>query len=205
METGRELRLFRGHEYEIWGVAFSLDGKRALSGSGDKTLRLWDVETGKELRRFTGHTEGIRSVALSPQERQASRLSSAADETVRLWDAQTGRELRQFRGHQSEVWGLAFSPDSKRALSGGEDKTLRLWDVESGEESRGLSLNGYMGHIFGVAFGLDGGAAARPAGRKIRCGCGQTAPEPAGAKGRPAGRRRSRLRTSQGQDLGRPP
>jgi hypothetical protein len=87
--TGKELRKFEGHDEGIWGVAFSPDGRRALSGSGrftldslDTTVRLWDLETGKELQRFEGHTQTVWSVAFSRDGRQGL---SAGDQKVRLW------------------------------------------------------------------------------------------------------------------------
>ena len=50
LATGREVRSFIGHSDKIWSVAFSSDGRFALSGSSDKMLKLWEVATGKELR-----------------------------------------------------------------------------------------------------------------------------------------------------------
>ena len=52
---GAELRRFEGHEDGVTSVTVLADGRRALSGSDDRTLRLWDLETGAELRRFEGH------------------------------------------------------------------------------------------------------------------------------------------------------
>ena len=47
------------------------DGRRALSGSRDRTLRLWDLETGAELRRFEGHEDWVTSVAVLADGRRA--------------------------------------------------------------------------------------------------------------------------------------
>jgi len=123
---GRSGRRLKGHTHWVVSAVFSPDGKRILSGSGDKTLRLWDVDSGKELRRFEGHTALIECVAFSPDGRRA--LSGAEDATARLWDVDTGRELYRFEGHQ-EVWAVAFSPDGRRALIGGADKTFQLWSL----------------------------------------------------------------------------
>src|SRR5207249_3594946 len=66
-----EVRRFKGHTNWVIGVAISPDGRRALSGGFDATLRLWDLEAGKELHRFKGHTDQVLSVAFSPDGRQA--------------------------------------------------------------------------------------------------------------------------------------
>ncbi|MCY3019106.1 MAG: hypothetical protein NTW87_08775 [Planctomycetota bacterium] len=69
--TGRELRTFSGHTDGVFSVAFSPDGKLALSGSWDKTLKLWEVATGRELRTFSGHDGQVMSVAFSPDGKAA--------------------------------------------------------------------------------------------------------------------------------------
>src|SRR5207253_6853636 len=60
-----ELRQFKGHTLPVNSLAISADGSQALSGSGDRTLRLWDVETGQHIRSFEGHTAPVRCVAIS--------------------------------------------------------------------------------------------------------------------------------------------
>ena len=96
-----ELRCFEGHNGVVESVAFSPDGKRALSGSDDGTMRLWNVETGEELRCFKGHTSWVRSVVFSPDGKRA--LSGSLDWTVRLWDVDTGKELHCFKGQTNGV------------------------------------------------------------------------------------------------------
>ena len=69
-------------------VAFSPDGKRVVSGSFDKKIRIWDAETGKPVGEpFQGHTDEIRSVAFSPDGRRVA--SGSDDNTIRMWDAET--------------------------------------------------------------------------------------------------------------------
>jgi WD40 repeat protein len=81
--SGRELFRLRGHTGWAWGVTFSPDGRRALSGSDDKTLRLWNLEKGTEICCLEGHTDWVACVAFAPDGRTA--LSGSNDQTLRLW------------------------------------------------------------------------------------------------------------------------
>ncbi|MGD0089819.1 MAG: protein kinase [Planctomycetota bacterium] len=143
---------FGGHSAQVSGVAFSPDGKLALSGSWDRALKLWDVATGRELWTFTGHTAPVWGVAFSPDGKLA--LSGSWDRTLKLWDVATGRELRTFSGHNGAVRSVAFSPDGKVALSGSDDETLKLWDVGTGRALR--TLSGHTDLVYDVAFSPDG-------------------------------------------------
>jgi len=75
-------------------VAVSPDGRRAVSASHDKTLKVWDLETGRELRTLEGHSSSVMGVAVSPDGRHA--VSASADNTLRLWDLETGDVLATF-------------------------------------------------------------------------------------------------------------
>jgi WD40 repeat protein len=148
----KQVRTFRGHTDELRGLAFSSDGKYALSGSLDGTARLWEVETGKEVRRFEGHTGALRRVALSPDGKRA--VTSSLDGTARAWDVATGKEISRFAGHNADVLVAAFLPDSRHAVSGGADMVVRLWDVETGKEVR--RFEGHTSVIFNLAVSPDG-------------------------------------------------
>ena len=100
-----------GHTAFVSSVAFSPDGRYALSGSGDSTLKLWEVSTGREVRTFSGHAMTVRSVAFSPDGRYA--LSGSLDKTLKLWEVSTGREVRSFSGYPGVVSSVAFSPDGQ--------------------------------------------------------------------------------------------
>jgi hypothetical protein len=155
VESGKELRQLRGHNGSVYGVAFSPDGRQALSGgSSDGMMILWDVTTGRELRRFQGLRANIRVVAFAPDGRKAL---STGDNDVVLWDLTNGQEIRRYRGHSSPVCCVAFSPDGRRILSGGTDGTVRLWDTASGRELH--RFTGHTSHVFGVAFSPGGGRA----------------------------------------------
>ena len=120
-------RLLEGHTAPVWSVAWSPDGHFVLSGSDDKTARVWDVATGRCQCVLEGHIAPVWSVAWSPDARLV--LSGSNDRTVRLWDVATGRCLLVLEGHKAEVRTVAWSADGHYVLSGDEIGELRVWKV----------------------------------------------------------------------------
>jgi WD40 repeat protein/mono/diheme cytochrome c family protein len=147
-----DVRPFAGHTGVIGCIAFSADGKRAVTGSDDQTVRVWDVASGKEVLRLSGHTEEVHAVAFAPD---GSRVASGGrDRTVRLWDAAAGKELRRFTGHTERITGVAFAPDGRRLLSASWDGTVRLWDVDADKELH--RFTGHTGPVSCVVVAPDG-------------------------------------------------
>ena len=139
------------HSSSVSSVVFSPDGARLLSGSEDKTMKLWDAATGRLIRTLEGHTDYINSVAFSPD--GARVLSGSNDQTMKLWDVTTGALVRTFEGQSGSIVSVAFSPDGKRVLSGSDDTTMKLWDATTGNLLRTFKNTSYVGS---VAFSPDG-------------------------------------------------
>ena len=111
-------------------MAFSPDGKRIVTGSEDKTVKVWDAETGQEVLALKGHTDDVSSVAFSPDGKRI--VTGSEDRTVKVWDAETGQEVLALKGHTDGVRGVAFSPDGKRIVTGSGDRTVKVWDADDG-------------------------------------------------------------------------
>ena len=146
------VRTFEGHTNWVNSFTFSPDGRWGLSGSRDKTLRLWELATGQCVRTFEGHTHEVNSVTFSPDGRWA--LSGSGDNTLRLWDLATGQCVRTFEGHTSSVHSVSISPDGRWGLSGGWDNTLRLWELATGTCVR--TFEGHTGAVHSVSISPDG-------------------------------------------------
>jgi WD40 repeat protein/serine/threonine protein kinase/tetratricopeptide (TPR) repeat protein len=127
---GTEVRAIEEVEYPIYGVMFTPDSKRLLTGGTAKVLDLWDVQTAKPLARFTGHTATIWAAHFSSDGK--TLLTGSDDETLRQWETDTGKELRRFELGVA-VHCARYSRDGTFIAAGMTDGTVRLIDSESGQ------------------------------------------------------------------------
>jgi WD40 repeat protein len=123
--SGREPQTFEGsHGDLITSIAVSPDGHQVVTGSWDRTLRLWNIAKKRSVATFEGHTDRVYAVAFSPD---GTRIVSASgDSTLRIWNVATQKTTRILKGHELWVTSVAFSPDGRFILSGGADKTVRV-------------------------------------------------------------------------------
>ena len=144
--------LFRSHTSYVSSVAFSSDGTRIVSGSYDKSVRIWNASTGALLTTLNGHTDYITSVTFSSD---GTRIVSGSwDKSVRIWDASMSALLTTLNGHIDDVSSVAFSSDGTRIVSGSLDKSVRIWDASTG--ALPTTLNGHTNSVRSVAFSSDG-------------------------------------------------
>ena len=123
-----------GHSEAILTVAFSPNGAHLATGSGDNTVRFWDLNTQTPLHTCKGHTAWVLVVAWSPD----AKILASGDHIggILLWDAGSGKALGKCPGHKKYVSTLAWEPahvevPSRRFVSGSKDATLRMWDAHT--------------------------------------------------------------------------
>jgi hypothetical protein len=145
--TGKVVRAFTDHQYQVGAVAFTPDGKRVASSASEmisvgdnkkSEVILWEADTGRPLRTFATDHGGVRSLAFSRDGMLLATLGG--DHTVRLWTADGSKEVHRWTLTADQATGIgaavAFSPDGKQLAAG--VATTVLWNLETNTEVRVL-------------------------------------------------------------------
>lgn len=120
---------FAGHEQDIYSLDFARNGKHIASGSGDRTVRVWDIETAQEVLNLSIE-DGVTTVAISPTGEYVA--AGSLDKSVRVWDSRNGylvERLDGADGHKDSVYSVAFAPNGRSLVSGSLDKSIKMWEL----------------------------------------------------------------------------
>ena len=157
--SGARLLTLSGHSGAVTAVAFAPGGRTLVSGSTDKSLKIWDASSGQILKTLTGDTDMVSSVAYLPNGKRI--ISGSFDRSVIIWDADTGEAIRTLRSEQTyswevppAVWAVAVSPDGTRIVSGSADSNIKVWSAATGELLR--VLRGHSDAVTSIAYFPDG-------------------------------------------------
>lgn len=168
LQTGELIYTLLGHDDYVISLAFTPDGRHALSGSGfhsdqyDRDIRVWDLESGECIHTMRGHDYPVKKIAPFPDSLRAAS-AGGVEKSVRVWDLKTGHCQQVLTGHNSDVYCVAVSPAGRTIVSASEpmsyylDKKaketgIRWWHTETGRYLRTIETDS----IGGLEFAADG-------------------------------------------------
>jgi glucose repression regulatory protein TUP1 len=124
--------VFAGHLNEIYALDYSQNGRYVVSGSADRTARVWDVKKGQhKVFQVDSAVEeaGITSISISSDNEFVA--GGCLDQFIRIWNIKSGEMVAKLRGHSDSVYAVRFMPDGLRLVSGSLDCSVRYWDVSA--------------------------------------------------------------------------
>lgn len=122
-------KVISGHLGWVRSVAVEPNNKWFVTGSGDRTIKVWDLASGQLRLTLTGHISTVRGLAVSP--RHPYLFSCGEDKMVKCWDLETNKVIRHYHGHLSGVYTLALHPTLDVLVTGGRDGVARVWDMRT--------------------------------------------------------------------------
>ena len=144
--AGATIRTFTGHSDKVNTLA--ANERLLVTGSKDKTVRIWDVGTGKTLWTFQGHVGGVTAVALRPDGQEVA--AGGEDGAIKLWPLTTADEHRSVSGAKEPLWTTAISPDGSRFATAGADRIIRIYESANGKIVK--ELTGHKGAVTALVF-----------------------------------------------------
>lgn len=149
-QLSESTKVLTGHSDNVAAIAFSADSKNLISGSRDKTIKVWDVNSKKLVRTLAIKSEGVTAIATNQQIVAAADI----DDSVKIWNFKTGKLLLTFNAHSLPVEAVAISPNGKLVVSGSDDRTIKIWDITTGKLLH--TLTGHPDYISNLAISPDG-------------------------------------------------
>ncbi len=132
-------------------LAFSTDGKLAVTNGQGNTLDILSLSGANEIKSFYEHRGTITATAFSPNDQLI--VTGSNDKSINLWDAATGKKLKTLAGHGRGVTMVNFLNNYKNVISTSLDGTIRFWDLFSGKSDL---IDGKYGPIISAAMSNSG-------------------------------------------------
>lgn len=131
------LRKFKVHDKAIFTLSITSNQQNIITGSIDKTIKIFNLKTGKEIKTIKGLDDEITSICLSVDGK--TLISATEGKIIKKWDVSTGKLVNDFEGHEGSVYNVCYDSNGKYILSCSEDKTVKIWDANTNRLVRTLS------------------------------------------------------------------
>ncbi|KAF2014707.1 WD40 repeat-like protein [Aaosphaeria arxii CBS 175.79] len=141
---GEAIGVLRGHRRGVWTVKFAPTSSQVpggggkgliATGSGDKTVKIWNLSDYSCLLTLEGHSNSVLKLAWLPyrpvdaRDKRGPQVASAAgDGLVKVWDSASGESMSTLDNHTDRVWALAAHPTTGALISGGGDSVITFWE-----------------------------------------------------------------------------
>lgn len=135
--------------------------QQILTGSGDSTCALWNVECGTLIQSFQGHTADVLSLDVSPGETGNTFVSVGCDKRALIWDTRVGhcgqnQYIQSFKAHIADINSVKFYPSGDSIVTGSDDTTCRLYDLRADREVAVYQKNSILFGINSVDLSISG-------------------------------------------------
>lgn len=125
------IKTLNSQSYNISLIDISSNGQYLATGSGEKIIKIWDINTGLYLQSLSGHLSEINAITFSGKNNKNNILATASvDRSIKLWDIPTGKCLKTLQGCADFVHSVILSSDNKIIVSGSQHK-IQFWDIDS--------------------------------------------------------------------------
>ena len=122
-----------GHEGPVLVTRFTANGNYCMTGSSDRSVRLWAPQRNVCIQTYTGpHNYDVFDLDIAAD--NSRFVSGGGDKLVFIWDVQTAKAIRRFTGHAQRVKAVAWGAEATVVFSGSEDGTVKAWDCRSGDK-----------------------------------------------------------------------
>ena len=116
-----------GHSSGVTTVSITPDGSKIISGSFDKTIKIWNINTGEELKTLVGHSSFVTTVSITPD--GSKIISGSEDKTIKIWNINTGEKLKTLIGHSSDITTVSITPDGSKIIFCDKSEHIIVWSL----------------------------------------------------------------------------
>ena len=141
------MRVISGHLGWVRCIAVDPTNEWFVTGSADRTIKVWDLASGTLKLTLTGHISTVRGLAVSA--RSPYLFSAGGDKMVKCWDLEYNKVIRHYHGHLSGVYSLSLHPTLDLLVTGGRDSVARVWDIRT--KNNVHTLTGHTQTVSGLA------------------------------------------------------
>ncbi len=157
IDSGNCIRTILAHKSAISSIVVSNDNRLLITGSHDKSIKLWELSTGQIIDTLRGHSDGITCLAISDDNKTI--ISGSKDKTIRFWDVQQRKVIktfgRLFSGHSKDIVSIVLDNKNNVLISADADKSIKIWNLNKNKEIK--TINCKSGQITSLAINHNRG------------------------------------------------